>query len=193
MSDDNEGSMLKAYFKAGTMRISRTNIMRDDTIQSILKMYLKAGDEALAEGSQKTAERFYHEIVTLAAKELPDAAPETALAKFNLSMLYLDRGQTTEAAAFAQAALDMFTDLFGPDHPSTGMALHQLAEVQLVRKEGARETKAQARKILEPHYRKYQRYFDAGKPHELRAPGKPLSHADVGQVLINANIRSSYN
>src|SRR5271156_815522 len=102
MSDNTEGNMFKAYLKAGAMRISRSNIMRDDTIKSILKMYLKAGDDALAEGSQKKAERFYHEIVNLAAKELTEAAPETALAKFNLSMLYLDRGQTTEALAFAQ-------------------------------------------------------------------------------------------
>jgi tetratricopeptide (TPR) repeat protein len=198
MSEITDGSMLRAYFKAGAVRISRTNIMRDDAIKGILKVYLRAGDEALAEGSMQKAERFYHEIVKLAAKELLDGAPETALAKFNLSMLYLDRGQTTEAAAFAQAAVDMFVDLFGHDHPSTGMALHQLAEVQQARREKeSKHTKAKAQKVLEMHYRRYQRYFDARSSRELKEASQQIrpssNDVDALEQWITGSMFTSLN
>jgi tetratricopeptide (TPR) repeat protein len=96
---------------------------------AILRSFLAAGDGALKLGKYSSAEHFYQESVRFANRHLGVTVPETALANFSLSMFYLDRKQLPEAATYANAALKIFIGIFGNDHPTTAMALHQLAEV----------------------------------------------------------------
>jgi len=158
MSNAKHEELLKAYLNGGGARIVRNTSERDEEIQYILQVFLTAGDEARAEGDLARAERFYHETIKLAAREFDEEVPELALAKFHLSMIYLDRGTLIAADAFAKSALKIFIDIFGEGHPATGMALHQLGEVHLAqnRAEEATPLQRQAAKILTRHYCEYK-------------------------------------
>ena len=154
MSNAQNGEFLKAYLSGGSVRTEPSNSERDEEIQYILQVFLTAGDEARADGDLVRAERFYHETIKLAAREFDEGVPEIALAKFHLSMIYLDRGTLIAADLFAQSALKIFIEVFGEGHPATGMALHQLAEVHLAqnRADEAKPLRQQASKILTSHY-----------------------------------------
>ena len=158
MSNAQNGDFLKAYLTEGSARTAPTNSRRDEEIQYILQVFLTAGDEARAEGDLVRAERFYHETIKLAVREFDDDVPEIALAKFHLSMIYLDRGTLIAADLFAKSALKIFIEVFGEGHPATGMALHHLAEVNLAqdRAEEAKPLKQQASQILSKHYQEYK-------------------------------------
>lgn len=103
--------------------------MSKEETAAILKSFLSAADGALKLEKYDSAEHFYKEALQFSSRHLGPAAAETALASFCLSMFYLERGDLGEATLYANQALDTFTTVFGSDHPATGMALHQLAEV----------------------------------------------------------------
>lgn len=153
MNKQNHGLLSKAYLTEGSARIERPSSTREEEIQFTLQAFLTAGDEARAQGDTVRAERFYHECIKLASREFHESIPEIALAKFHLSMLYLDRGTLVAADAFAKSALKIFIDVFGEAHPATGMAMHQLAEVQIAlqKVEAAIPLKQQAATILARH------------------------------------------
>jgi hypothetical protein len=155
MSNVQDEELLKAYLKGGSARTQRSSSTRDEEIQYILQAFLIAGDEARADGDLTRAERFYHETIKLAAREFDNTVPEIGLAKFHLSMLYLDRGTLVAADAFAKSALHIFIEVFGEGHPATGMAMHQLAEVHLAQDnlEEAGPLQKKAALILAKHYR----------------------------------------
>ena len=157
MNDARDEQLLRAYLKGGSARIERADSTHTEEIQYFLQVFLTAGDEARAEGDLTKAERFYHETIKLAAAEFDESVPELALAKFHLSMIYLDRGTLVPAELFAKSALKIFMEIFGEDHPATGMALHQLAEVRLAQNKSneASPLKEQATKILAQHYCEY--------------------------------------
>ena len=73
-------------------------------------------------------------------------------------MLYLDRGTLIEADTFARDALATFIELFGEAHPATGMAMHQLAEVQLAQNalEAASPLQDRAAEILTDYCQSYK-------------------------------------
>ncbi len=103
--------------------------MTNDENVALLRAFLSAGDGALKLGNHTSAEHYYQEALRFANRQLGPSVPETGLSNISLSMFYLDRKSLDEAAKYANAALDIFTQIFGSDHPATGIALHQLAEV----------------------------------------------------------------
>lgn len=112
-----------------------------------------AGDGALKLGKYSSAEHFYQRALNFANLHLGTTAAETALANLSLSMFYLDRKHLSQAASYANAAIDILTNIYGNDHPATGMALHQLGEVCLAQDLPAVAVpiKERAQKILEDH------------------------------------------
>jgi tetratricopeptide (TPR) repeat protein len=133
--------------------------MTDYDNLAILRSFLAAGDGALKLGKYASAEHFYQESLRFANRHLGAAFPETALANFSLSMFYLDRQQLPEAATYANAALNIFIGIFGNDHPTTAMALHQLAEVCQAQNlsDIAKPMRQRAKNILAEHLLGLQR------------------------------------
>lgn len=181
MSNARDEQLLKAYLTGGGARIERANSTHTEEIQYFLQVFLTAGDEARADGDLTKAERFYHETIKLAASEFDESVPEIALAKFHLSMIYLDRGTLVAAELFAKSALKIFVEVFGEDHPATGMALHQLAEVRLAQNKSADASplKEQATKILTQHYVEY-----ANESTKKNQPSSQVTHC------AKANLRA---
>jgi hypothetical protein len=104
---------------------------RNKEVQHILQTFLTAGDRARAAQDLVKAERYYYETIKVAVREFGKLIPEIALAKFNLSKIYLERAEFIVAEAFASSALNVFFEVYGAEHPTTVMARHHLDEVQL--------------------------------------------------------------
>jgi hypothetical protein len=148
---------VQAYLKGSNVRTELSNTERDEELQYILQTFLTAGDEARAIQDLVKAERFYHETIKVAVREFDKVIPEIALAKFHLSMIYLDRSELKAAEAFAKSALDVFVEIFGAEHPATAMAMHQLGEVHLAQnKTEAATMQKQAAKLLARTYGQYR-------------------------------------
>jgi hypothetical protein len=148
---------VQAYLKGSNVRTELSNTERDEELQYILQTFLTAGDEARAMQDLSKAERFYHETIKVAVREFDKVIPEIALAKFHLSVIYLDRSELKAAEAFAKSALNVFVEVFGAEHPATAMAMHQLGEVHLAQnKTEAGNLQKQAAKMLARTYGQYR-------------------------------------
>jgi hypothetical protein len=157
MDNQEDRTIVQAYLRGSSVRTELSSSERDEELQYILQTFLTAGDEARASLDLVKAERFYHETIRVAVREFDKVIPEIALAKFHLSMLYLDRSELVAAEAFAKSALDIFVEVFGPEHPATAMAMHQLGEVHLAQnKTEAATMQKQAAKLLARTYGKYR-------------------------------------
>ena len=157
MDNQEYGPIVQAYLRGSSVRTELSSSERDEELQYILQTFLTAGDEARAAQDLVKAERFYHETIKVAAREFDKVIPEIALAKFHLSMLYLDRSELIAAEAFAKSALEVFIEVFGEEHPATAMAMHQLSEVHLAQnKTEAITMQKQAAMMLARTYGQYR-------------------------------------
>ena len=103
--------------------------MNDTNSVLLLNAFLAAGDEETKSGNTTSAEHFYKESVRFAQSNLGLHSAQTALAHYSLSAHYLEQNEWNEAAFHSNAALGIFTTVFGKTHPTTAMVLHHIAEI----------------------------------------------------------------
>ncbi len=166
--------------------------MPNDNI-AILRSFLACGDSAFKSGRYATAENFYQMALRFANRNLGPKFPETALANFSLSMFYLDRKMLDDAASFAHLALEVFIGIFGLEHPTTAMALHQLAEVRQAQNlpQIALPIRQRATAILNEHLPQYQRELNRfeQKKAQLKRAKRPERMEDIIDFKISHRLQ----
>jgi hypothetical protein len=127
--------------------------MYDKVNYSILQGFLSAGDGAQKLNKPSSAEYFYTEALRFATNATGTESLEAALAYYCLSVFYLEQKQLSEAAYNAHAAVNICSSCLGKDHPSTGLVLHQLAEICTAQKlhSVAQPIRKRAAEIMEEH------------------------------------------
>jgi hypothetical protein len=120
---------------------------------SILQGFLSAGDGAQKLNKPASAEYFYREALRFATEAAGAESLEAALAYYCLSTFYLEQKRLSEAAYNAHAAVNICSFSLGKDHPSTGLILHQLAEICSAQKlhSVAQPIRKRAAEIMEEH------------------------------------------
>jgi tetratricopeptide (TPR) repeat protein len=120
---------------------------------SILQAFLTAGDCAQKLNKTSSAEHFYTEALRFASCNAGSESLETALAYYCLSTFYLEQKRLPEAAFNANAAVNICSFKLGRCHPSTGLILHQLAEICTAQKlySVAQPIRKRAAEIMEEH------------------------------------------
>jgi hypothetical protein len=127
--------------------------MNDAETQSILQGFLSAGDSAQKLKKPSSAEYFYKEALRLATSASGEESLDAALAYYCLSSFYLEQKRLSEAAYNAHAAVNICSFSLGKHHPSTGLLLHQLAEICTAQKlhSVALPIRKRAAEIMEEH------------------------------------------